>query len=79
MHSAENSVVQILKSIQQEICTNFGNTNLRNIVQSNENNSKKIKELETEDGDLIQYIRKNNNKISGIPDICKMMFLKIKL
>ena len=39
----------------------------------------KIKELETENGDLTQYIRRDNNEISGIPDICKDDVLEDKV
>ena len=86
-HSAENSVLPILKSIQQEIydlkteitSLKVENTNLRNIIQTNENCSQKIKELEIASDDLAQYIRGNNIKVSGIPDIFKDDFLKIKL
>ena len=79
IHSAKNSVVEILKSLPQEIydpkteitSLKQENTNLRNTVESNENNSKKIKELETANGDLTQYVKRNNKEISGMPDICK--------
>ena len=86
-HYTEKRVVQILKSTQQEIydlrtvITSFKqeNTNLRNIVESNENNSMKIKELETENGDLTQYIRRDNNEFLVYQISARMMFLKIKL
>ena len=43
------------------------NTNLRNIIQTNENYSKKNKEVEIANNDLAQYIRRNIVKISGTP------------
>ena len=63
IHSAENSVVQILQSIQQEIYDlklKQENTNLRKIIQSDKNKAESA-----------QFIRRNNIEISGIPDIFK--------
>ena len=83
-HSAENNVV---KSIQQEIYNlkteitsiKEENTNLVNIVQTNENYIKKVKELEIACDDLAQYVRKNNVKISSIQRIFKNDVLEDKI
>lgn len=83
-HSAENNVV---KSIQQEIYNlkteitsiKEENTNLVNIIQTNENYIKKVKELEIACDDLAQYVRKNNVKISSIQDIFKNDVLEDKI
>ena len=80
----ENNVV---KSIQQEIYNlkteitpiKEENTNLGNIIQTNENYIKKIKELQIACDDLAQYVRKNNVKIFSIQGIFKNDVLEDKI
>lgn len=50
-----------------------------NIIQTNENYIKKIKELEIACDDLAQYVRKNNVKISSIQRIFKNDVLEDKI
>lgn len=50
-----------------------------NIIQTNENYIKKIKELEIACDDLAQYDRKNNVKISSIQGIFKNDVLEDKI
>lgn len=50
-----------------------------NIIQTNENYIKKIKELEIACDDLAQYVKKNNAKISSIQGIFKNDVLEDKI
>ena len=54
-------ILRQITSLKQE------NTNLRYIIQTNENYSKKIKEVEIANDDLAQCVRRNNVKVSGTP------------
>lgn len=50
-----------------------------NIIQTNENYIKKVKELEIARDDLAQYVRKNNVKISSVQGIFKNDVLEDKI